>query len=177
MKKLKNLKILVIVVVITITLTFVAATNGGYSSGLFKPQIIKHKHMDNDNLYELLTSDGAWSGTADGKVVTPSGDTFTPFAAWNGTIRTDPYHNEQIITGDWTDSLHNAYGKFNGTLDANDSVYGSWWTISPVDPNGNPISGPWKGKFDEPVQDSMLGKWYYSDQNATADGHIYGKRD
>ncbi len=175
MKKLKNLKILVIVVVITITLTFVAATNGGYSRGLFKPQIVKHKHMDNDNLYELLTSDGAWSGTAGGEVVTPSGDTFTPFAAWRGTIRT--YNNIQTITGDWTDTMHNAYGKFNGTLDDNDSVSGSWWTISPVDSNGNPISGPWKGKFDEPVQNEMRGKWYYYTPTDTAHGDIYGERD
>ena len=175
MQRNKPIKILLIVGIITLGLTIVAATNAGYSSKLFKPQIMKQKPIDENNLYELLTSDGAWSGTADGNVVTPSGDTFTPFAAWKGTIRT--YNNIQTITGDWIDLTYGAYGKFNGTLDDNDSVFGSWWTISPVDSNGNSISGPWKGKFDEPVQDSMRGKWHYYTPTDTAHGDIYGKRD
>ena len=175
MQRNKPIKILLIVGIITLGLTIVAATNGSYHNKLFKPQL-SSRNAGTDNLYEVLTSDGAWSGTSDGDlIVTPSGDTFRPFTVWRGTIRTN--NNIQTITGDWTDPSHGAYGKFEGIIQGNDSVYGSWWTLNPVDQNGDSISGLWEGKFDEPVQDSMRGKWHYSDTTITAQGNIYGQKD
>ena len=174
MKKFKHLKIVVIVVFITITFTFVAATNGGYRNKLFKPQL-SSRNTGKDNLYEVLTSYEIWTGNGTGDLVTPDGDTIHPWAAWEGTVRTAG--GNKVITGTWTD--HNsslpstAYGGFTGNIDANGYVTnGIWWADNPQLPN----SGSWQARFYYPEPDTMHGEWYYSDQNGSAHGDIYGIR-
>jgi len=175
MKKIKKLKMLGVVVFITIALAFVAATNDGYSRGLFKPQIIKQKPIGNVDLYEVLTSYEIWEGTGTGEVTTPDGNIIHPWASWVGTVRTAG--GNKVITGTWIDddtSLSSpAYGGFTGNINANDSVTnGIWWADSPQLPN----SGSWKGLFYHPKPDTMHGNWHYSDQNGSGNGTIDGKR-
>ena len=176
MQRNKPIKILLIVGIITLGLTIVAATNGSYSSRLFKPQIIKQKHMDNDNLYEVLTSYEIWEGTGTGEVTTPDGNIIHPWASWVGTVRTAG--GNKVITGTWIDddtSLSSpAYGGFTGNINANDSVTnGIWWSDNPQLPN----SGTWQAHFYMPPNSSrMQGTWQYSDQNASGNGTMDGYR-
>jgi len=173
MQKNKPIKILLIVGIITLGLTIVAATNGGYNSRLFKPQIMKQKPIGNDDLYEVLTSYEIWAGNGTGHVVTPDGDTIRPWASWVGTVRTAG--GNKVITGTWTDDQITppAYGGFTGNIDANGRVTnGIWWADNPQLPN----SGTWQAQFYQPNANEMHGFWQYSDQNGSGNGTMDGNR-
>ncbi len=171
MKKIKKLKMLGVVVFITIALAFVAATNDGYSRGLFKPQIIKQKHMDNDNLYELLTADETWAGYGGGGPVCVNDTCFKPFASWQGTVRTLPLLNDtssivKVITGDWIDTVSHITGKFQGYIRDDDSVtQGTWWATNIY------AQGTWNGQFFFSIG-KMSGTW----KGAGTNGWLIGDR-